>query len=239
MSQGFSFPELDRRQRPAWTSRRLTAIAAAAVGVVVLAGCGTDSDSDHAGTSSGASLSSGASSPAPGSSAQSGGSSASSAASQSADANATPQPNDAPFAADTNVDTGQASADAALVLTAIRSGMQQGFDRVVLEFDGPGMPGWTAQYAAAASAQGKGGAIDPGGSAILDILVSGTAIPKENQQTVAGGPVGVSGLQVVKGIYNDGTFEGTTHVVIGIDGKKPFRVFSIANPTRVVIDVQH
>lgn len=228
-------------------SRRRTALAAVALTVTALAACAAEPERDAApaGSSTSGPSATRTSSASPGSGAAStspGTASATSdpaAASSSADASASPQPSEAPFVADTNPDSAQPSADAALVLTAIRSGTQPGFDRVVLELTGPGTPGWQAQYADAASRQGTGEAITPGGSAILDITVSGSAIPKEGQATVPAGQISTPGASVIKGVYNDGTFEGITHVVIGVDGKKPFRVFFVAAPPRVVIDVQH
>lgn len=226
--------------------RSITAIAAAATGLVLLAGCAAEPESDSAPASSSATPSASESATDPGdessSAAPSSGNaqpSDTAAASSSADASASPEPSEAPFAADTSPDTGTASADASLVLTSVRTGAQDGFDRVVLEFSGPGAPGWEAQYTDAASRQGQGDPIDPGGNAILDIRVNGSAIPEPGAATVPAGQISPAGTSVIKGVFNDGTFEGVTHVVLGVDGKKPFRVFSLANPPRVVIDVQH
>lgn len=217
--------------------------ASAAGAMLMLAGCAVEpegpaaSSSEHGSAS--ASTHSSASSTASASSGAASSSSDPASAADDADASVSPEASDAPFPADSSADQAQASADAALVLTAVRSGAHDGFDRIVLELTGPGTPGWTAQYADAAARQGTGEPIDPGGSAVLDITVSGSAIPEEGQATVPAGPISAPSAKVVKGVFNDGTYEGTTHVVIGVDGKHPFRVFAEADPPRVVIDVQH
>lgn len=223
--------------------RSITALVATATGVALLAGCATEPESNNAPASSSATSSASESTGGESSSAAPPSGDAqptdTAAASSSADASASPEPSEAPFAADTNPDTGTASADAALVLTSVRTGAQDGFDRVVLEFSGPGTPGWQAEYADAASRQGKGDPINPGGSAILDIQVNGSSIPEPGAATVPAGQITPSGTTVIKGVFNDGAFEGVTHVVLGVDAKKPFRVFSLTSPPRVVIDVQH
>ena len=221
--------------------RRLLATSIAAIAAISLTACAAEpaekasSSSASSTSSSGTGSATSSDSATPSSSA---GSSDPAAASSAADASVSPTASDAPFTADTNPDTSTASPDAALVLTAVRTGTQAGFDRVVLEFSGPGTPGWQAQYADSASRQGKGDPITPGGTAILDITVSGSAIPKEGQATVPAGQIAGPGA-AVQGVYVDGTFEGVTHVVLGTGAKKAFRVFAESNPPRVVIDVQH
>ena len=221
--------------------RRPLVIAAAAVCSTALVGCATEPKSTPSDSASTAASSSATTSAAPEQSSSPATSAAATsdpaAQSSAADASVTPTQADAPFVADTKPDTSAASADAALVLTAIRSGVQSGFDRVVLEFSGPGTPGWQAQYAAKASRQGSGEPISPGGTTNLTVLVSGSTIPSAGAATVAAGQIPTSGTSI-KGVFNDGTFEGITQVVLGIATTKPFRVFFVANPPRVVIDVQ-
>lgn len=227
--------------------RRLTAgIAIAALGM--LTACGSTSDDAPATSSTatggsatagnGASSSEPAQSPssAPGSTGPEQ-STAPPAQSSAADASASPAPEEADFPADSSPDTATASADAQLVLVDVRSASHDGYDRVVLEFSGPGTAGWTAQYASAASRQGSGEPISVDGDALLDITVTGSAIPMEGDPTVNAGQIAPSGTSSVTAIFNDGTFEGITHVVIGTNGEQPFRVFTIADPPRVVIDV--
>lgn len=224
-------------------TRRLNTSIALIVAIGALAACGTSENDDSASSSTTASTSAQASSGSESTSAtpESSGPAESGAPAESsaADASISPAPPEAEFPGDTNPDTGTASADAQLVLVDVRSATHDGYDRVVLEFSGPGTPGWTAQYADAASRQGSGEAITVDGSTLIDITVTGSAIPAEGQPTVNAGPITPSGTTAVKGIFNDGTFEGITHVVLGVDAQQPFRVYSEANPARVVIDVKN
>lgn len=219
--------------------RRLTAGIAITATLGLLAACGTAEEPDASSTTTsspaGSAPSSGGSAPGTVPSTPSG---PTGTAPSGGGDSASPAPDQAAFPADTSTDVGTASADAQLVLVDVRSAAHDGYDRVVLEFSGPGAPGWTAQYADEASRQGSGEQITVDGSALLDITITGSAIPQEGADTVGAGPIGPSGTSVVKDIFNDGTFEGITHVVLGIDGEQPFRVFALAGPPRVVIDVQ-
>ena len=64
-----------------------------------------------------------------------------------------------------------------LVLTGVRVAEHKSFDRIVLEFTGTGVPGWTANYVDRAVLDGSGEAVTLGGGAILDIYASGTTSP--------------------------------------------------------------
>lgn len=219
-------------------SRRITAgIAIAALGI--LTACGSTSDDAPATSSSPTAGNATSSDPAQSPSTGAEQSTAPPAESSAADASASPAPEEADFPADTSPDTAAASADAQLVLVDVRSAPHDDYDRVVLEFSGPGTPGWTAQYASAASRQGSGEAITVDGAALLDITVTGSAIPMAGDPTVNAGQIAPSGTSSVTAIFNDGTYEGITHVVIGTSGEQPFRVFTIADPPRVVIDVEN
>ena len=39
-------------------------------------------------------------------------------------------------------------------------------------------------------------------------------------------------------VREDGTFEDTTHIVIGMDQARKFQIGFLKNPTRMVIDIQ-
>ncbi|GAB3305576.1 hypothetical protein GCM10027298_24830 [Epidermidibacterium keratini] len=107
----------------------------------------------------------------------------------------------------------------------------------MISFEGPGAPGFVAQYAEQASRQGIGEPIELPGEAMIDIRISGTAIPSAGGGLVAGDVAGATGT-VVQAVFNDGTFEGQTHVVIGTTGQQPFVVTAQANPAQVIVDIQ-
>jgi hypothetical protein len=124
-----------------------------------------------------------------------------------------------------------------LVLTDVRVAEHAGFDRIVLEFQGTGTPGWSVAYVDEAVLDGSGRAVALGGDAILDIYASGTTWPAADYHS---GPEQFEPENGghVEDVCVGGTFEGYTQVLAGIDGGRvPFRVFALTDPARLVVDV--
>ncbi|WP_324651341.1 hypothetical protein [Georgenia sp. H159] len=119
----------------------------------------------------------------------------------------------------------------------MRVGDHEGYDRVVLELTGDGVPGWQTEYVTEAVEDGRGETIDVDGDAILSVYVSGTRYPDEGEDHYA--PQGpVEGSDVVEEVHYVGTFEGLTQLFIGVDGgEADYRVFTLADPARLVIDI--
>lgn len=215
-------------------TRRATArLLGAAVAVVVLAGCGGDDTSDSSASSdrtrhanrthetTATTATDGASTDSP----------AGAATSEAADGPA--------FPAGTAAQEQDNSGDWDLVLTDVRVGSHEGYDRIVLEFAGTGVPGWSVKYVDEAVLDGSGRTVRLGGDSVLDIYASGTTYPAE-------GEAGYEGPQHfapadggdVDDVYVGGTFEGYTQVLAGLDGvPTPFRVFTLTAPPRLVVDV--
>jgi hypothetical protein len=147
---------------------------------------------------------------------------------------------DAPsFPANAEPDTQDPSADASNTVTDIRVGRQDGFDRVVFEVGGSGTPGWDVRYVDQASSQGSGNPVDVAGSAILQVTLRGMGYPYDTgvEEYSAKGPVTAAGTETVTEVVFDATFEGTTVAFVGTKEQAPFRVYSLQNPTRVVLEV--
>lgn len=146
-----------------------------------------------------------------------------------------------PFGADTSEDTAEGAGEPDLMLTDVRTGAHDGFDRVVIEFLGSSTPGWSAKYVLQAVQDGSGEQIDVAGDAVLALVVSNTRYPNENEPGYYDGPRSFDPqLDQVGEVYVDGTYEGLTQIVIGVAGTDaPFRVFALTNPVRVVVDIQH
>ncbi|MCL1869644.1 MAG: hypothetical protein FWF90_04415 [Promicromonosporaceae bacterium] len=162
--------------------------------------------------------------------------------SPAAESPASPVPTDLPagpeFTAPGTPATGNPSDGAALTVTDIRVGHQDGFDRVVFDLGGKGTPGWRVWYVDAATDDGSGNPVAVQGNAILQVVISGTGIPADTgQKEFAGSPVDVSGGTVQQVVYRF-VFEGYTTSFVGVDAQRPFRVFMLQNPTRLVVDVQ-
>ena len=201
--------------------------AVTSASLLALAGCAAEPASDTSSSSS-------STSPSPSSSASAESSSSSAAPSSSA---AQPSSGGPSFPAQPAPTSAEPSPESAAVLSAITVTAESGYDRVVISFEGPGAPGYVAQYADQASRQGKGDPIELPGDALLDIVMSGTAIPQPGGGLPAGEVGGATGT-VVQAVFNDGTFEGQTHVVIGTSGQQPFVVTAQASPAQITIDIQ-
>lgn len=199
--------------------RTLTALVGAVVVVPLLAACGGDAV-ETAGAPTRSTPSGGASTtsePAPTAAPTAGGT-------PSAPAGTAPQ-------------TAESSGDWDLVLTDVRAARHDGFDRIVLELAGTGVPGWSVAYADEAVKDGSGEKVALGGDTVLDVYASGTTYPE------SGGYAGPRQLSPVDAgaiaeVHVVGWFEGYTQVLVGIDGDRvPFRVFALADPPRLVVDV--
>jgi hypothetical protein len=212
--------------------RLLPAVALA----VLVAGCGGgfERQAGSSATSSAPAAASGSASP-----------SASSGPGSSSGPSSSSEPHDGdgehvpPFPADIRPDTGQASAGARGTITDIRIGHHDGFDRVVFEFHGTGTPGWTVKYVPLASAQGSGNPIHLEGRAILSVALTGVGYPTDTG--IAEFPRGlVTGpdTDVVVQAFFNGTFEGVSQAFVATTAQRPFRVYLLTDPARVVLEVR-
>lgn len=160
-------------------------------------------------------------------------------------ASATETASGPPFPADTRPDTAEPTGEGEtfLSVTDVRVAAHDGYDRVVLDLDGTGSgrPGWRVEYVDQASDDGSGHAVEVDGDAILRVSVSGTAAPTDSGVAeFSGDRVEPDETESVEEIVYRYWFEGYTTAFLGIDdGERPFRVFLLEDPVRVVIDVQH
>jgi hypothetical protein len=147
-----------------------------------------------------------------------------------------PAPDGPEFPTSTDPQTAEPTGDWDLQLQDVRTGEHDGFDRVVLEFSGTAGPGWGVAWSEKAVAEGSGEVVPLDGDRVLTISASGTAMPEPGSFEVPQrlGPSGdVAEVQV------NGWFEGYTQVFAGFRGEeRPFRVFALADPPRLVVDVR-
>ena len=224
-----------RRGRPALArSRRPAAAAAAAAGLALaLAACtpgGTDDSSSPSGTTT-------SDSPSPTGSPTDSESPTDGSSAPADDATEAPLP----FPANTDPDTQDPSADAALTVTDIRVGHHDGYDRVVFELGGTGTPGWRVEYVDHPVDDGKGDVVAVDGDAYLQVMISGSGYPMDTGVDEYAGPNPVRAADdgEVEEVLLRGVFEGYTQAFVGVDDeRRPFRVFSLEDPTRVVVDVR-
>ncbi len=131
--------------------------------------------------------------------------------------------------------------DGQLLSTTVRIGLHEDYDRVVFDLEGSGTPGYRVDYVDQAVQDGSGQIIDVAGDAILQVVISGTRYPEEGE-SYEGGP-GTYTLDAAEGVEEvrmSGTFEGLTQAFIGMDEEgSPFRVFTLSEPPRLVVDIEH
>lgn len=156
-------------------------------------------------------------------------------------------PSTSPTAAEGVTMMGAASTDptsftepdlAELVITDIRAGSHEGFDRVVFEFQGSGTPGFHAGYTDQPRQQASGRELDVAGAQGLEIMIHGTpmGLGGDNPLTHVG-PVDAAAGNV-QGITSGGVFEADSQYIIGVDQVRPYSVTVLDNPARVVVDIQ-
>lgn len=136
------------------------------------------------------------------------------------------QSSDAPF-----------STDAQALPVAVRVGAHDGYDRLVVEYDDAQAPlewvsvGWADQ----GMQEGSGHAVDFGTNRVLDVTVWGVRYPE------SGGLADLSAQipsgSVIEAASVEGPFEGAHQIFIGADSDRPYRVFFLENPARIVIDI--
>ena len=201
-------------------SRRTLAMSSVAVAALALAGC-TSAESEP--TASTTSMTSSA---------------ATSATSASKAAAAEGTLTDAPT--EQGAQRGEASPDAALTITDMRVGRHDGFDRVVYEFGGTGTPGWRSGIVATANQQGSGDPLAVSGQGILQVLIDGSSMPFMTGVEPYSGPnpLEVENPGVVTEVRDAGVFEGTAQTLIGLTKRDvSYRVYTLSDPTRLVVDV--
>jgi hypothetical protein len=123
------------------------------------------------------------------------------------------------------------------VRTAARAG---GFERIVFEFDAR-VPGYTIEYQERPAECGSGAPASIAGAASLVVqLRPAQAHEAQGEQQVSS----ISrrdvqpGYDAVRQLKVTCDFEATVTWTIGIDARRPYRVLTLEDPPRLVVDVQ-
>lgn len=131
----------------------------------------------------------------------------------------------------------------------IRTGSHECFERIVVELQAgfaptpDGLPGYWVRYADGPLTLGQTDDqfVELDGDA--DLLITVNAWMQtfdENAQLVGyDGPTDFrpTGLQAIQQLYMLDNSEGVHTWAVGLDRERPFRVFTLADPTRIVVDV--
>jgi hypothetical protein len=152
----------------------------------------------------------------------------------------TPTPSCRPaFTADTDVDSGTA-AGGVLGLRGVASAGHDGYDRVTFAFGGSAQPGWRVEYVDEPRSDGSGDPVSvKGGAALLVVLKDvgtpgDTGVPEPRDRRLV-----PTGMTAVREVVLDTLYEGQYTAFVGLDRERPYRVFRLAGPPRVVVDVRH
>ncbi|WP_454778295.1 AMIN-like domain-containing (lipo)protein [Georgenia muralis] len=147
---------------------------------------------------------------------------------------------DVVYSTDAQNDPEWPSGGGDLLPVAVRAGAHEGFERVVLDFEGTGTPGWRVEYVDVAIEDPRGTEIDIDGDATLQVVATGVRIPEEDEldRVLPSGEVDVEETDAVEEVYVTGIFEGQNQAFIGLDSERPFRVFTLTDPSRLVVDIQ-
>lgn len=130
----------------------------------------------------------------------------------------------------------QLPQDGRLTVVDVRIGVHDGYERVVYELAGEGLPGWRVGYVDEAVDDPSGEVLDVAGDATLQVVLLGTAYPMDTGHDELDHDVmGTGGVQQVTRPL---TFEGQTQSFVGLDAQRPVRVMLLADPVRVVVDLQ-
>jgi len=125
-------------------------------------------------------------------------------------------------------------------LVGVRTGRYPGFDRVVFEFEGDGLPGYRIERSREAPRQcGSGEVVRVAGEAWLQVRFSPAQAHDEEGRPTVTARSQVSGLPALRALRLTCDFEGEVTWVLGLAAPEPFRVFELAAPSRVVVDVRY
>ncbi len=131
------------------------------------------------------------------------------------------------------------------LLKAVRVGRNEGFERIVYEFQGTSVPGYRIQWVdGPITADGSGEPVEVKGSAYLEMIMepaSGVDLSGTEFKVVYEGDdrIAVAGqTELITDLVRTGDFEAVLSWAAGTTERVPFRVLTMSSPTRIVIDLE-
>jgi hypothetical protein len=127
------------------------------------------------------------------------------------------------------------------VLTALRTGAHPEYARMTVEIgaEAPGPPGYRVEYVDRPLIEcGSGNQIFPVGDAWLEVRLEPAAAHTEaGQPTLGAREITVEGPLLLR-VYRTCDFEGIVTLVMALSSPNPYRVLTLTDPWRIVVDVQ-
>lgn len=150
-----------------------------------------------------------------------------------------------PLPADSGWTIGSASQPSTVrtgapLITDLRTGTHDGYDRVTVELeDAAGFPGYHVQYVDRPLREcGSGRQIQPVGDGWLEVRLEPARAHTEAGESILSGNEIPGDGALLRRIYRTCDFEGVVVVVLAVASPEPFRVFTLTDPGRVVVDVR-
>lgn len=127
-------------------------------------------------------------------------------------------------------------------LVAVRAASHDGFDRVVLEFDGDRMPSYRVAHVDPPIVRSGSGAVVPvTGEAFVELRLtpaSAVDLSGDRPRRTYPGPDRMAPTgSVVTEVVETGDFEGTLAWTVGLRHRSAFAVTAYAHPPRLVVDI--
>lgn len=127
-------------------------------------------------------------------------------------------------------------------LTDVRAGRHECFDRMVVDLAGPSA-GYLVRYVGTVTEDGSGAPVPLRGGAFLQVTVNAPAYDDAVAMTYRPADrtelVDVNSYNTFRQLAWAVSFEGQSRIGLGVRARLPFRVITLDNPTRVVVDVAH
>jgi hypothetical protein len=136
------------------------------------------------------------------------------------------------------VATTPASAVTTSTLVAIRAAHHPGYDRLVFEFRGPVPASRQVRYVSQVRGDPSDLPVPIVGSAKLLVVMRPAQGHNEAGQVTYGATRRTYALPNIIQVVNSGDFEAVLSFGVGLARREPFKVFTLRNPSRVVIDIR-
>jgi hypothetical protein len=145
--------------------------------------------------------------------------------------------------AGTQVVVGQTTAKAIALLERVAVGRHEGYDRVVFQFRGEGLPGYRVEYMEPPLKEdGSGNPVQIKGNAFVVVRMepaSGFDLNTGEGVLVYKGAKRLPGASVVKEVVRTGDFEAVLTWAVGLEEMVDFRVTTAASPSRLIVDFRN